>query len=75
MLAPAGRAREGAQEHCLFAKAVESEFSQALLRSLKPLGKIINVLLIVHPLVGFLGFTEHGKVTVFYVQLFLVIFS
>jgi hypothetical protein len=56
----------------LFAKAVESGLPHVLVRGLKPLGKIINVLLIVLPLVNFPGFPEHGKV--FYVQLSLVIF-
>jgi hypothetical protein len=46
---------------------------QALVRGLKPLGNIINVLLIVLQLVGFPGFTELGKV--FYVQLFMVVIS
>jgi hypothetical protein len=62
----------GQEAESLFAKAVELEVPQALVRGLKPLGKIINVLLIVLPLVGFPGFTEHSKLL--YVQLFLVVF-
>jgi hypothetical protein len=67
-----GGGQRGPGADRLFAKAVELELPQALVRGLKPLGKIIDVLLIVLPLVGFPGFMEHGKV--FYVQLFLVIF-
>ncbi len=62
----------GKEAERLFAKAVESELSQALVRGLKQHGKIINLMLILRQLLGCPGFTEHCKF--FCVQLFLVVF-
>ncbi len=63
---------EGRGKSVYLQKAVELELPQAFVRGLKPLGKIIHVLRIVLALVGFPGFTQHGKVSC--VQLFLVVF-
>ncbi len=70
----AGGEHGGKEAERLFAKAVESELLQALVRGPtgKQHGKVVNVLLIVLQLAGFPGFTEHGQV--FCRQIFLVVF-
>ncbi len=57
----------------IFHKAVEMQLAQALVGSFKPLDKVGNVLLIVLPLVSFLGFIKHCAMIC--KQLFEVIFS
>ncbi len=72
-----GRKHGGQGAEFLFAKAVETDLPQALVgTNLVVSSRLARsaMSVIVPPLVSFPGFTEHCKVTVFCMQLFLVVF-